>query len=273
MNQKRVLLLHSDSLLANLFLDKLVASGFAVEIAHDGEAGLKSVGKRRPDAVVVDPVLPGPEIGSLVTQMRALTRQTARARDRSPKRASDFCRARAKSGRHCGFHRSVNPIADMVDALEGALGMDRTTTLTKGLVFRAEDSWLKMSLNSAPETLTALRRALHGLSREGGSPEAAQDFFQRIHGFSEQMAILGQRPLHYLSAQMEALALDIFRYPEQINPSVLRTLSQAVDFLSTLLPDQVRSRIEGPRFRPGARGGRRGRRAQNHHGRHAAGQP
>ena len=67
-----------------------------------------------------------------------------------------------------------------------------------------------------------------------------------MHGFAEQMAVLGQRPLHYLAGQIEALAFDLSKFPEQVNPSVLRTLSQALDFLSTLLPDTVRNKLKDP---------------------------
>ncbi|MEI9894814.1 MAG: hypothetical protein WDN28_13245 [Chthoniobacter sp.] len=128
----------------------------------------------------------------------------------------------------------MNPIAEIVDGIQAALKMERTALHTKGLAFHAEDAWLKTSLQRAPELLAAVRQALHEISREGAAA-AAQGLYQRMHGFAEQMAILGQRPLHYLAAQIEALAFDISKFPEQVNPSIVRTLGQALDFLATLL--------------------------------------
>ena len=142
--------------------------------------------------------------------------------------------------------RSINFLTDVLDAVQTKLGLEKTSALVRGLAFRPDDSWLKASLETVPETLTALRRAVHEASREGGAPGAMAEFYRRIHGFAEQMAALGQRPLHYLSAQIEMLAHDLGKYPEQVNPSVLRTLGQSIDFLSSLLPDEVRTRLKDP---------------------------
>ena len=71
MNQKRVLLLHEDLLLTNLYREKLEAAGFAVETGRTGEAGLKGLAERSPDAIVLDPVLPTSDIVDLITALRA----------------------------------------------------------------------------------------------------------------------------------------------------------------------------------------------------------
>jgi CheY-like chemotaxis protein len=103
-----------------------------------------------------------------------------------------------------------------------------------------------MSLAAAPEVLASLRRALHEISRDGSAQSAAKDLYHLVHSFAEQMAILGQKPLHFLAAQIEALAYDLYAFPEQINPSILRTLSQAMDFFAGLLPDAVRNKLKDP---------------------------
>jgi len=242
MSQKRVLLLHEDRLLSNLFREKVENANFAVETARDGEAGLKIAGEYRPDAVVMDSVLPGPELAKLVPQLRALGGAQPLPVVVLPNIRPVFAEA-AKEAGAVTLQRGVNPMADVLDALQTALKIENTFALSKGLAFRAEDSWLKMSLGAAPDVLSALRRNLHEISRDG---KAAREFYQHIHGFAEQMAVLGQRPLHYLTGQIEALALDLSKFPEQINPSVLRTLSQALDFLSTLLPDTVRNKLKDP---------------------------
>jgi DNA-binding response OmpR family regulator len=245
MSLKRLLLLHEDRLLANLFREKLENAHFAVETAREGEAGLKIAGERRPDAVVMDSVLPGPELAKLVPQLRALG-----AKEPLPvivlPNIRPVCVEAAKEAGAITLLRGVNPVADLLDALQTALHLENTTVLGKGLAFRAEDAWLKMSLGAAPDVLSVLRRHLHEITRDGQARGAAREFYQHIHGFAEQMSVLGQRSLHCLAGQIEALALDLHKFPEQINPSVLRTLSQALDFLAVLLPDTVRNKLKDP---------------------------
>lgn len=245
MTLKRVLLLHEDRLLSNLFRDKLENADFVVESAHDGAAGLKAAAERCPDAVVVDAVLPGPDIAKLVSQLRTIGPKAPLPVIVLPNSRPIFAEAAREAGA-VTLARGVNPVADLIDALQTAFKMEKTSQSAKGLVFRPEESWLKLSLGAAPEVLTDLRRTLHEVSREGHSPDAFSVFYRRIHGFAEQMAVLGEKPLHYLAGQIESLAFDLLNLPEHINPSVLRTLGQALDFLSTLLPATVRDQLKDP---------------------------
>jgi DNA-binding response OmpR family regulator len=245
MAPKRILLLHEDRLLANLLLDKLENVGFVVDFVHDAAAGVQAATARCPDAVVVDPVLPGADIAKLVAQLRPLG-------GKQPLPVVVLSNARpffAEAAREAGavaLPRNDNPMGELVSALQNVLKLEPGSTLSKGTNSTSDDGWLKQSLESAPEVLTDLRRSLHEMSREGGSPKAFEEFYRRIHGFAEQMAVLGQRPLHYLAGQIEALALDLFKLPEQVNASVLRTLGQALDFLSSLLGASVRSLLKDP---------------------------
>jgi DNA-binding response OmpR family regulator len=217
-----------------------------VDSARSGETGLKALAERRPDAVVIDPVLPGSDIFKLVQDLRASGGARPTPVIVLPTARPALSEVVQEAGADVVLLRSVNPLVDVIDAVQTKLGLEKTSALARGLAFRADDGWLKMSLGAAPETLTSLRRALHEASRENGDPTALPELYQYVHGFAEQMAILGQRPLHYLAAQIEALAHDLSKYPEQINPSVLRTLGQSVDFLSTLLPDAMRNRLKDP---------------------------
>ncbi|MDR3405275.1 MAG: response regulator [Chthoniobacter sp.] len=244
MSHKRILLLHEDQLLANLFRDKLENANFGVTCAANAEEGLKVGATCQPDVVVMDSAVPGMEMGKLIPQLKALGGGAPLPVIVLPNARSIFSESAQEAG-GVPLMRGVNPISDIVEAIQTALKMEKTTLLTKSLVFRAEDGWLKASLERAPEVLAEARRALHEISREGGAAAAAA-LYQRMHGFAEQMAILGQRPLHYLAAQIEALAYDLSKFPEQVNPSIVRTLSQALDFLATLLPDAVRLKLKDP---------------------------
>lgn len=245
MSNKRVLLIHQDQLLANLFRDRLEEANFSVDVAESAEAALTQAGASTVDAVVMDSVLPGVDLTKLIPQFQALTKPPLPVIVLPNSRAI-FAEAAVEVGA-VGLQRGVNPIADVVDALQKALKLENTAAITRSLSFRPDEAWLSASLGSAAEVLSQLRRALHEINRDGAAASAAtQDFYQRVHGFAEQMAVLGQRPLYSLAAQIEALAYDLSKFPEQINPSVMRTLSQALDFLSSLLPEGIRSRLKDP---------------------------
>jgi DNA-binding response OmpR family regulator len=246
MTPKKILLLHEGRLLTDIFRQKLEAAGFAVETARSGEKGLASATERRPDAIVLDPVLPGADLEELVRKLRSSggARQIPVVVLPTTRPATSDTAQRA--GAEVVLARGPNPVADMIDALQSLLGMERTETHLRGLAFNTDESWLATSLNNMPATLTTLRRAIHEASRDGGDPQAVAEFHRAIHGFTEEMAVLGQRPLHILSAQMEALAFDLHRFPEMANRPLLRTLGQAVDFLATLLPAEARAQLRDP---------------------------
>jgi DNA-binding response OmpR family regulator/HPt (histidine-containing phosphotransfer) domain-containing protein len=55
---KRILLIEDDQVLANIYRNKFAVEGFSVEIARDGEEGLALIQRFKPDAVILDLVLP-----------------------------------------------------------------------------------------------------------------------------------------------------------------------------------------------------------------------
>src|SRR5258708_12438319 len=55
---KKVLIIEDDQIVANIYRNKFSHEGFQVEIALDGNVGLELVRSFRPDAVVLDLMLP-----------------------------------------------------------------------------------------------------------------------------------------------------------------------------------------------------------------------
>src|SRR4030095_8135751 len=57
-NMKRMLIIEDDQIGGHIYLRKFQAEGFQVELTEDGEAGLASTLKSRPDVVILDLMLP-----------------------------------------------------------------------------------------------------------------------------------------------------------------------------------------------------------------------
>src|SRR6476660_5444991 len=55
---KKILLIEDDQIVANIYRNKFIIEGFQVEIALDGQVGFELVRSFRPDAVILDLMLP-----------------------------------------------------------------------------------------------------------------------------------------------------------------------------------------------------------------------
>ena len=54
----KILIIEDDQIVANIYRNKFALDGFQVEVALDGQVGLEMVRSFRPDAVVLDLMLP-----------------------------------------------------------------------------------------------------------------------------------------------------------------------------------------------------------------------
>jgi len=71
--EKKVLIIEDDQIVANIYRNKLSVEGFKVEIALDGESGISTMREFRPDAVLLDLMLPKVTGVELMKQLRAET--------------------------------------------------------------------------------------------------------------------------------------------------------------------------------------------------------
>src|SRR6185436_9526781 len=55
---KKVLIIEDDQIVANIYRNKFTVEGYLVEVALDGESGLDMIRNFRPDAVILDLMLP-----------------------------------------------------------------------------------------------------------------------------------------------------------------------------------------------------------------------
>ena len=68
---KRVLVVEDEKLIAGAIQKKLLASGFEVEVAFDGEDGLKKALSLKPDMILLDIVLPKMDGITVLDNLRA----------------------------------------------------------------------------------------------------------------------------------------------------------------------------------------------------------
>jgi CheY-like chemotaxis protein len=68
---KRILIVDDNQMLANLYRSSLAAAGFAVEVVHDGEAGVTAARRTPPDLVLLDMMMPRMSGLEVLTALRA----------------------------------------------------------------------------------------------------------------------------------------------------------------------------------------------------------
>jgi CheY-like chemotaxis protein len=108
------------------------------------------------------------------------------------------------------------------------------------------EAWVHSIAKAAPETINALRTSLHDFIKEPRSGMGLYEIFRQTHQLSHRVSMLQLDALGRLTTSMEALVYDLYAMPEQINPSVMRTLSQAIDFLVLLFEEDTLQQLKDP---------------------------
>jgi len=85
------------------------------------------------------------------------------------------------------------------------------------------------------ELLINVRAALHAVTHEPADTALWKALFHQVHYVAEAIALGPDRGACQLALAFEGFVSDLASMPDQTNPSVLRTMSQAVDFLGILL--------------------------------------
>ena len=92
-------------------------------------------------------------------------------------------------------------------------------------------------LKRAPQTLGALRRHLHALTKSELDPSRQSELFELcrlVHSMTGNAGIAGLVRLADMSSAFEALLKELYDKPASINSSTLRTVAHAADFVGTL---------------------------------------
>src|SRR5207248_7856818 len=71
LTMKKILIVEDDQIVANVYRNKFSVDGFQVEVALDGQAGLELTRSFRPDAIILDLMLPKMSGVELMKQLRS----------------------------------------------------------------------------------------------------------------------------------------------------------------------------------------------------------
>jgi len=254
----KILIIEDDLLVANIYRNKFVHEGFQAETAPNGDVGLELVGSFRPDAVLLDLLLPGM---SGLEVMRRIREQKAFVALPiivfSNTYLSTMVQDAWKAGATKCLSKSKSTPREVIDAVRSAINSNGgvvekpkpqgekkkpaseppppTAPNDDDVGFQAE---LRHDfMESLPTILVSLRTHLQGLVRaENEATRLTQivELYRRTHSLSSNAGIAGATDIALMADALEALLKELQDKPKNINASTLRTVASAVDFMAVL---------------------------------------
>src|ERR1035437_70263 len=263
---KKILIIEDDLIVANIYRNKFSVEGFQVETAMDGLAGLETVRSFRPDAVILDLMLPKmtgvelmkklrsepdfqklPVIVFSNTYMTNMVQEAWKAgatkclskANCTPKQLIDVVRG-ALSQNGAGDPASAPLGAARVSTLNSALPppstlADQTPSGDPDAAFQAD--LRKSFIEGLPPTLAALRAALQALIKADNETmrlKQVHEMYRRVRALTGNAGVAGMPRIARMSDAFEALLKELHEKPKNLTPSTLRTVASAVDFLGLL---------------------------------------
>jgi DNA-binding response OmpR family regulator len=250
---KKILIIEDDQIVANIYRNKLAVEGYQVEVTLDGESGLKLMRTFKPDAIVLDLMLPKMSGVDVIREIRGesefsklpiivfsntyLTNLVQDAWKAGATKCVSKINCPPKELLELVRHivgGSVTP-AGRPDTGNAAKSKPATFGSESDAAFQAE--LRKTFIASLPSTLAAMRSGLQSLIKS--NTEVAQlkhihELYCRVHSVNGNAGISGLTQIAHLAAALEALLKEIYEQPKNINASTLRTVAAAVDFLGFL---------------------------------------
>jgi DNA-binding response OmpR family regulator len=250
---KKILIIEDNQIVANVYRNKLAVEGYQTEIALDGESGLKLMRMFKPDALILDLMLPRMSGVDVIKEIRG---EPDFAKMPiivfSNTYLTNLIQEAWKAGANkCLSKASCSPkeVLELIRSTVGDGGQMRKTgepesegkterlahAGPKDAVFQAD--LRKSFVDSLPATLVTLRTSLQVLIKSEG--EMAQlkqiyELYRRLHALTGNAGIAGLSLISKMSDAVEALLKELYEKPNNINNSTLRTVAAGVDFLGFL---------------------------------------
>lgn len=103
-----------------------------------------------------------------------------------------------------------------------------------------------LSEKEARSTLGAIKQCLTSFTKTPTDLSLLNELHCHVHHLSERARVSSYIALHRIAHALSLFAQELYRYPEQVNSSTTRTLTQTIDFLGVLLKQRDYAAIKDP---------------------------
>jgi DNA-binding response OmpR family regulator len=268
---KKMLIVEDDQLVGNIYRHKFQVEGFQVEIAADGEAGVKAVSSFQPDIVILDLMLPRLNGVEVLRKIRASPQfQNLPVLVLSNAYLSSLVQEAWKAGaNNCLIKASCTPkqLIEVVHktlsateapglttaeppprAAPASRNMETVTSPLPSQDDTAFQTELRQAfLKNAPEAVNHLRALLQNFVKSEGDSVRLPNLFtlyRKVHSVTSNAAVAGLTAVARMSSALEAFIKELYEKPKNINASTVRTLAQTIDFLGVLSDHTMSADLE-----------------------------
>ena len=252
---KKILIIEDDQIVANVYRNKLAVEGYKVEVAVDGESGLRVMRTFQPNAIILDLMLPGISGVDVIKEIRsepdfAKIPIIVFSNTYLTNIIQDAWRAGANK---CLSKSSCTP-KDVIEVVRHTIGDSGAMPQSRPSTFEAapaakssaqvadndakfQDDLRKTFVDNLPATLLALRAGMQTLIKADTDVvrlKQVYELYRQVHTLNGNSGIAGLALVAHMSSAVEALLKEIYEKPKNLNPSTTRTIASAVDFLGLL---------------------------------------
>jgi len=280
---KKILIVEDDQIVANIYRNKFSVEGFQVEIALDGVAGMEMIRAFRPDAVILDLMLPKLSGVEMMKQIRSEPDcQHLPVVVFSNTYLTNMVQDAWKAGATKCLSKANCTPKQVITVVKNALSLNGTTeTATavpakpkpqgqaagSGALPAAEavappdspnsgagdvefQAGLRQSfVDGLPDSLASLRALLQTLFKAEGEParlKQSNELYRRVHALTGSAGIVGMAQIAQMTDALEALLKEIYDKPRNLNSSTMRTIASAIDFLGVLFKPDALPDLQNP---------------------------
>jgi len=258
---KKVLIIEDDQVVGNSFYNALMAEGYHVRFAADGESGLGLTRDFKPDVILLDLILPrlsGLEVIQRIRADKDLYRtpiivftnayQSNAVQDAWKAGATKCISKLTFSQRELlvvvqrtledqTFGRTISATVRPQISPPAAAATPASADLSEDTDFVFQAGLRRNYLENQPATLAGLRNALQDLTKAGDQASrhnAIHTLFRRVHALAGNAGLAGMIQVAHLASALEALLKELQEKPSNLNPSTVRTVAAGVDALGAL---------------------------------------
>jgi DNA-binding response OmpR family regulator len=269
---KKILIIEDDQIVANIYRNKFAVDGYQVEVALDGQSGFDMINSFRPDAVLMDLMLPKLTGVDLMKKLRAtadfqqlpvivfsntyLTNMVQEAwkagatkclskANCTPKQVIDVVRSTLAPAAPIATGHTVRINGDgNVESPEpanpengAAASRENKSAASDAADEEFQNDLRQTFVNGLPSAMAGMRAQLQAMIKadnEETRVKQAQELYRRVHGVTGNAAITGLSLLAQLSDALEALLKELHEKPKNMNASTMRTVASGIDFMGRL---------------------------------------
>ena len=251
---KKILQVDDDAVVLEIYRQKFVSNGFEVETATDGLEAVRSLSSHQPDLVVLDLMMPrlsGMDVLKFIRSRPALEPIPVVIL------TNTFMGVRSQAAGSFGVERAISktectPAKLLAIANDVIAGNSAETTPPPPPPADTAESGNQVReafLANTSVTLATLRDLYTQFLKATDDTACGlrlDNFYRKVH-YITALAGLAQCPdIALLCGAFEALLFELREKPHYINPSSLRTISQAIDFLGVLFEGAQRKASSAP---------------------------